>query len=442
MDSNSTILKSAARFFSGTLLSRFTGLVRDIAMAYSFGTAAPLAAFFTAFRLSQVPRRLLGEGGMQTAFIPHFEELKGQSEERALAFFRDMNAFLSALLLGIVCVVMSGLGLTLALFELSPGSREIVYLTFLMMPGLFFICLYGLNSGLLECQGSYFTPSAAPIAFNLVWIGAALLLAGMAPAQAMPYLAFAITLACFGQWAMTLPRTVSFLGGYRSLAKFNLRSSDLKTLIKPLFLANLGVLATQINSALDPLFARWAHPEGPAWLWYAIRIEQLPLALFGIALSGALLPPLTRAIKNNDYEKFHSFLQAALKKSAWLMIPLTLGMFLLGRWGITVLFARGDFQAESVHGTTLCLWGYAIGLLPQTYVLITASAFFAMKDYKTPAAASLLAVICNSAMNALFIFGLHWGPESVAVATSLASWVNYLFLRWKLPSLAPAQLKS
>lgn len=431
MDTNSTIYKSAAKFLSGTALSRVSGLARDVIMAYSFGTSAPLAAFLTAFRLTNIPRRLLGEGGMQTAFIPHFESLKKEDPERAKNFFKDLHALLSFVLLFLIGSTMGVLWLFYAYGDLSVGNQEIVWMSFLMMPSLFFICLYGLNSGLLECEGSYFTPSVAPIAFNIVWIVTAFMLAGVAPEVAMTPLAIAIVFASFAQWAITLPKTKKIITT-SLITNWSLKSDDLKALMKPLFLANLGVIATQLNSAIDPLFARWAHPEGPAWLWYAIRIEQLPLALFGIALSGALLPPLSRAAKLGQLGQFQQFLSTALKRSAYLMIPITLGIFVLGHWSVKLLFGRGDFGAESIAGTTLCLWGYGIGLLPQTWVLILAPAFFAYGDYKTPAKAASLSVILSVGFNALFIFGIKMGPESVAFSTSIATLFNCAYLYYNL----------
>lgn len=425
MDSNSTIFKSAAKFFSGTLISRVTGYLRDLSLAFSFGTAAPLAAFFTAFRLSHVPRRLLGEGGLQTAFIPHYEELKKEDPEKAKQFFIDLNVWLFMILLVLTTLIMGALWLFSFWIE-----SEILSLTLAMMPGLVFICLYGLNTGLLECEKSFFTPSVAPVAFNLVWIITALLLMNTPLSQAMMWLSIAITFACLGQWLVTVPKVHRIIQG--KWFSFNLRSEQVKNLWKPLFLANLGIIATQINSALDPLFARVAHPEGPAWLWFAIRIEQVPLALFGIALSGALLPPLARAVKEGDSPRFNLFLKTALVKSSYLMVPITLLIFLLGTWGVTLAFGYGDFSQESIQGTTACLWGYGIGLLFQTWVLILAPAFFARKDYKTPAKGAVLAVIANTIFNSIAIFGLKMGPESVAYATSLSSVVNVLFLFYEL----------
>jgi len=429
MDSNSSIFKSAAKFFSGTLISRITGYLRDLSMAFSFGTSAPLAAFFTAFRLSNLPRRLLGEGGMQTAFIPHYEELRHSDSKNSLQFFADLSAWLALILIALVVFTIASLML-LKQFFTSPGAIEIIELTAYMMPGLFFICLYGLNAGLLECERSFFTPSIAPVAFNFVWIGFALALMHYPLDQAMVILSIGISLGCMGQWLVTLPQVYRLLRGKN--IRINLRSPEVKRLWRPLFLTNLGIISTQINSGLDPLFARYANLEGPAWLWYAIRIEQVPLALFGIALSGALLPPLARSVKEGNLNKFQSFLFTALKRSAYLMIPITICIFLFGGWGVKLAFGYGDFGLSSLEGTVACLWGYSIGLLPQTWVLILAPAFFARGDYKTPAIASVGAVVANTVFNSIAIFGFGWGAESVAYATSLAAVVNCLILTYRL----------
>ena len=425
MDSNQTILKSAAKFLSGTMISRVTGLLRDISMAWAFGTAAPLAAFFVAFRLTNVPRRILGEGGMQTAFIPQYEALKKQDASKAHAFFRDLHAFMALGLALLIGVVMAGI------YPFLGDDSDVLKMTFLMLPSLYFICLYALNAAFIQSEGSYFTPGVAPIAFNIIWILAALFLSSIAPDEAMVPLALSICLGAMGQWLMTVPKTISKLS-IPLFTGWDLKSSDLKILIKPLFLANLGVVATQINSGLDPLFARWAHPEGPAWLWYAIRIEQLPLALFGIALSSALLPPLSRAAKQGMFLEFKTFLITALKRSSYLMVPITCLIFILGRFSVKLLFGRGDFGEASIDGTTLCLWGYGAGLLFQTWVLILAPAFYALGNYKTAALGSILSVGINLCLNTLFIFGLNWGPESVAWATSISALFNALFLGSKL----------
>lgn len=426
-DSPQSIVHSAKRFFTGTALSRISGLLRDMAMAFTFGTNGTVAAFLVAFRFSHLLRRLLGEGALQTAFIPHFETLKKESSLRAGTFFRDISIGLSVLLASIILFTMGVLWVSLKLLNLSPGNQEILWLTFLMMPGLLFICLFGVNASLLQCEKSFFTPSVAPVAFNFIWIFGVALLGSFDPKTAMTWLALFIVFACMVQWLLTVPKTLKILKNYGFLnfwQKITPFSSDVCGMVRPLFLGIIGVAASQINNALDAIFARYAEAEGPAYLWYAVRMQQLPLALFGIALSGAILPPLTRAIKAGDVIKFKYFLNFALSRSLALMLPLTFALFILGTSSVTLLYGHGDFNLHSIQGTTSCLWGYGIGLIPMTLVIVLAPAFYAQNDYRTPTRASIVAVGLNIVLNTLLIGGFGFGAASVAFATSVSAWIN------------------
>lgn len=426
-DSTHSIVHSAKRFFTGTAFSRLSGLMRDMAMAFAFGTNSTVAAFLVAFRFSHLLRRLLGEGALQTAFIPHFETLKKESPLRAGIFFRDISVGLSILLIGIILLAMGGLFASLTFLDLNPGNQEILSLTLLMMPGLLFICLFGINASLLQCEKSFFTPSVAPVAFNLIWILGVAFLSNLEPVKAMTWLSFFIVFACMAQWLLTVPKVLKILQNYgfftlwQNIDPFSL---DVRRMVKPLFLGTIGVAASQINNALDAVFARYAESEGPAYLWYAVRMQQLPLALFGIALSGAILPPLTRAIKANDRVKFRHFLNFALSRSIALMLPLTFGLFILGSTSVALLYGHGDFNADSVSGTTQCLWGYGIGLIPMTLVIILAPAFYALNDYRTPMQASVMSMGLNLGLNSLLIAAFGFGAASVALATSLSAWMN------------------
>lgn len=434
-DNTHSIIRSAGRFFSGTMLSRISGLLRDIAMAYAFGTQSAVAALLVAFRFAHLLRRLLGEGALQTAFIPHFEGLRRDDPARATQFFFDLNLSLCYLLAALVALVSAALGLVYAFGNLSPGNAEIVWLTLLMMPSLLFICLFGINASLLQCEKSYFVPSAAPVAFNAVWLAGVFCVYHLEASQAMSWLAGFIVLACLCQWAATLPKT------YRILKEYHLSflwqrsksfSSDVILLAKPLALGIVGVAAAQINSALDAVFARWADPQGPALLWYAIRLQQLPLALFGIAIAGAILPPLARAIKAGDWGNYRFFLDFALRRSIALMLPISAALFVVGDSCVNIIYGHGDFTDASIAGTTRALWGYSCGLLPMTLVLVMAPAFYAQGDYRTPSMASLCAVAVNALLNLVLVGGFGLGAASVALATGISAWVNLFWLGYVL----------
>lgn len=434
-DSTSSLMQSVKHFFSGTMVSRFTGLLRDIAMAFAFGTQETVAAFLMAFRFAHLLRRILGEGAMQSAFIPLFEKLRRVSPERAGRFFVDLTATLSLFLIAIITIGMAGCALCIGFDLTSEGNREVLVYTLIMLPSLLFICLFGLNAALLQCDRNYFLPGIAPVAFNLVWIAGSLLLAHTPINLAMPWLSAFIILACACQWALTLPKTIHILKRYDPKVMWSqtkIFTADVKHLTAPLLMAIVGVSASQINNALDVIFARYADAEGPAFLWYAIRLQQLPLALFGIAISGALLPPLTRALKSREIERFRNFLSFALRRSLALMLPMTAGIILLGQASIQLLYGHGDFQQESILGTTFCLWGYGVGLIPMTWVLILAPAFYAQENFRQPTRASIISMVVNVLLNSWFVMGLAMGPSSVAWATSISALVNMVILGYAL----------
>jgi putative peptidoglycan lipid II flippase len=167
-------------------------------------------------------------------------------------------------------------------------------------------------------------------------------------------------------------------------------------------------------------------------LWYAIRIEQLPLALFGIALSAALLPPLARALQENFYERYVQLLRFAFRRSFSFIFPCTLGIFVLGVVGINLLYGHGDFNMQATLQTVICLWGYGLGLLPAVFVLLLAPAFYAKKEFQIPTVGSLLSVGIHVLLSVFFIFWFKWGSFSIAITTSLAAWFNYLYLSYHL----------
>jgi putative peptidoglycan lipid II flippase len=429
-DSTDSLKKTAHRFFSGTLLSRIAGMLRDISMAYVFGTGSAVAAFLVAFRFSHLLRRLFGEGALQSAFIPHFESLRKEDPKKANQFFIDLFGSLSLFLIIIIVLTILALLSLLYFFDFSDGNREVLFLTSLLMPSLLFICLFGLNASLLQCEKSYFTPGVAPVAFNLIWVLAAFGLQGFETQQAMPLLAFFVILACLGQWLITAPSMYKIIGSFKKIHFF---SPDVKRLFKPLFLGILGVAASQVNNALDAVFARWVDNEGPAFLWYAIRLQQLPLALFGVALSGALLPPLSRALKNEDINGYGELLTYAIKKTIAFIFPITLAVIYMGDSIVNLIYGHGDFSFHSIIETTKCLWGYALGLLPMVLILILAPGFYAQKNVRTPAIASMIAMAANIFLNALFITYFQWGAVSIAIATSISALINLLWLYFTFP---------
>jgi putative peptidoglycan lipid II flippase len=433
-DSTRSIAASAKRFFSGTLISRCTGLFREVAMASAFGTHPAVAAFWMAFRFAHLLRRLFGEGALHAAFVPHFESLRQQNPHLGARFFYDLSTGIALLLLFITAAAEGILGGILLFCHTSEGNREVISLTMLMLPALVFISLYALNISLLNCERSFFLPSVAPTVLNLMWILAILLVWQKPITKAIEYLAMILVLAFALQWAVTVPKIIRYLSKElgEKWQEHAFSGREMVRLVRPFALGMIGVAATQINSALDPIFARTVDLQGPAYLWYAIRIQQLPLALFGVGLTGALLPPIVRAIQKREVSQYLHFLNFALKKAVLVMFPMTAALLALGFSGINLVYGHGEFSQKATLATALCLWAYGAALVPMTLVLILASAFYAHKNYKHPTLFAVLTVALNLILNALFVFVFHLGSISIALATALSACVNSALLAFAL----------
>lgn len=429
-DSTRSISVSAKRFFSGTMLSRITGLTREVAMAAVFGTHPVVAAFWMAFRFAHLLRRLFGEGALHVAFVPHFESLRKQDSGLGARFFYDLSMGVALVLLFLTLLAEGILGGVLLFGHASVGNSQIIRLTMVMLPALVFISLFALNSSLLNCESTFFLPSAAPTVLNLVWIAAIFLVWRLPMERAIEYLAMVIVLAFALQWVVTLPKVLRYLSKElgEKWKRQGFSGREIFRILRPFALGMIGVAAIQINSALDTIFARAADPQGPAYLWYAIRIQQLPLALFGVGLTGALLPPISRAVQRGEIAQSLHFLNFAVKQTVALMLPMTAAIFVLGFSGINLVYGHGEFSQEATLATTLCLWAYGAALLPQTLVLIFAAAFYAHKDYRIPTTLSIVSVALNLALNALFVFFFHLGAISIALATTLSACLNGLLL--------------
>ncbi len=428
------IERSSQIFFSGTLLSRITGLLRDILTAYVFGSSAAIAALMVAFRFSSLLRRLFGEGAMHAAFVPAYEKIRSKSDVSASRFFVDLSALLTFVLLSIIAVAELGLGGLLSSHLLKPDNSQIIFLTMVLLPSLFFICCTAFCSSLLQCHDVFFLPAVSPVVFNTFWICGVWYLKSKPVDQAMYYLSLWILVGVFAQLLVLLPYVHECLKrDFTKNLKFSLTrfKESFKTVAKPLGLGIIGVSTTQINSALDSIFARMISLEGPAYLWYAIRIQQVPLALFGVAMAGAILPPLARAF-NRSRTEYASLLNYSLGRAVGLLTPCLVALMLTAAACVNLLYGRGEFNLLSAHHTTYCLWGYSLGLLPQGLILILGPAFYVQNRYYRTTRASIFALLLNVTLNIFFALVLKMPTWSVAIATTISSWFQAFYLFYYL----------
>ena len=438
-----SVTKSAISFFSGTALSRISGLARDMSIAYVFGTSSSIAAFLVALRLANLLRRIFGEGALLNSFIPHFESYRKENPKQAAMFFRDSFVSIAIILIFLIALAEIFIYLFIHTSGASQSSTQIPQLTAIILPGVLFICLFSLCSGILHCEKSYFLTGISPVAFNVIWIASVWLLRNQISDIAVVGLSIGITVAFFFQWLITIPKTISILLKsltLKELVKCHIFTQDMRKMLSSLSISIIGVTAAQINTAVDTVFARFASLEGPAYLNYAIHIQQLPLALIGISISAALLPPLSRAIRSENFSQYRSLLEFSLSAAMFVIIPCTLGIFTVGGACINLIFGRGSFDQISTYQTTLCLWGYGIGLIPMVISLLLAPAFYAKKNYHAPLKASLISVVSNFLLNFIFVRIFKFGPESLAISTSIAAYLNAGFLYYYLLQNIEAKL--
>lgn len=431
-DTTHQLRRASTRFSLGTLISRLTGLLREASLASAFGDHPLLGIFILAFRFSNTMRRILGEGAMLATFVPLYEKLKKGDPQQARRFYRDLVASLTLSLCAITLVIEALF--PLLLWTLPDSRREframLIY-SQLMWPGVIFICLCALNNALLQCENRFFLPAASPIVFNLAWCAGAMYLADIPIERALRSLCFVTVFAYIAQWALTAPAAYRVLRSQAANSDWRQRRffpPTIRAMIKPLSLGIIGVAGSQINVLVDGFFALRAESGGPAHLWFASRLWQAPLSLFGIAISGVTLPAISRAIEAKNFDRAREFLEFALRRSFLFMAPAMFALMTVGYAAVRLVFENEKFTPEASLLTARCLWAYALGLVPQTFVLLLSNVLYGLRLYRVTTSATLASVLLNVVCNGLFVFVLRTGSASIALATTLSAFLNLWLL--------------
>jgi putative peptidoglycan lipid II flippase len=430
------IRKNTLQFFSGTIFSRITGYFRDVAMAYSFGADPLIAIFLVGFRTSNLPRRLFGEGALQSILITQYQNASSQGskiegKKKMLQLQADCHKTWSLSLLGFIAIMilfLSALNHVAQSYQwFSLRYTLVLSYTCLMLPGLWFICMSALNDAFLKSQRRFLIGSCAPILFNLVWIGLSLKLRNLNTSQATVWLCIGIGFAYFTQWLTTYLGIVQEQRGSNLKGQF--LSPNVKKLIKPIFQGIIGVGATQINGLLDGIFAMQAEASGPNYLWYALRIEQAPLALIGLAISSASLPALSHALEQKNDHEAKTIFFFAQKRMLTYMLGACSGMMCLAFIGVRLSLERGDFTSFDTYRTAQCLWGYSLGLMGQGIIFLYQNLAFCLHRYALATRSSLYAVGVNLILNFICVQVFKLSSSSIAVATTIATFVQLLILK-------------
>ena len=423
------VTKNAGLVGGLTLLGRIFGFVRDAAMAWLFGTGFISDAFFVAFRIPNLLRRLFSEGILSLAFIPVFIEyisVRGKEE----AFYLARSVFLTSFLALSAFTIAGFFFAPVLVILFAPGFIPFpekfaltVSLTRMMFPFVIFIGLSAISMGVLNTFGHFAAPSLAPLVINLSMIGAIWFIS---PQMTEPIRGLAIGVIIGGILQMALQAPFLLKTGIFFKKKAHLFHRGLKKVGSMTLPAAMGASVFQINMLLDTLIASFLSEGSISHLYYADRLVQFPLGIFGIAAAMALLPNLSKEASLKNYAAVSETICLSLKMVLFFTVPAMAGLVILREPIISLLFERGAFDAQSVQLTAGALLYYGLGLWAFTSVRIVVSTFYALQDAGTPLRIALVCIAVKVIMAVVFLQFLDY--KGLALSTSLASVLNLIFL--------------
>lgn len=421
------LVRAAFTVGSWTLASRILGFVRDLLIAAVLGAGAAADAFFVAFKLANMLRRLFAEGAFNAGFVPLFARtLEQEGKAPALAFASHALTLMIAVLAAVVLaaeLAMPWLVRALAT-GFAPGSERYelaVALSRLTFPYLMLISLAALVSGVLNGIGRFAAAAFAPILLNVALV-AALGLAVATGSSAAHALAWGVLAAGFLQLGALL--LVAARAGWALRPRWpgpadRSRLARLWRLVLP---GALGAGVYQLNLVIDTWFASHLPTGAVSYLFYADRLVQLPLGLIGVALGTALLPLLARQLRAGREDAARHNFDRALELALLTSLPAAVGLATLAEPIVLVLFERGAFDRTAAEATAAALAAFALGLPAYVLIKVLATGFFAREDTKTPVAVAAFCLLANVAVILATIGSL--GHVGIALATSTASWLN------------------
>ena len=432
------LLKALGTISSLTFLSRILALARDVLIARIFGAGMATDAFFVAFKLPNLLRRLFAEGAFSQAFVPIFGEYKNRRGHEETKLLVDHVTTLLAIILFVVTLI-GIIAAPILVYISAPGFvatpdkfNLTVTLLRITSPYIFFISLVAVAAGVLNTYNKFWVPAFAPILLNLCFIGAALWLAPYFDPPIMA-LAWAVFLAGFVQLAFQIPFLKKI--GMLPTIRLNLKDAGVWRVIKQMGPAVFGVSIAQISLIINTIFASFLVAGSVSWLYYADRLMEFPSGVLGAALGTILLPSLSKCHASNDTAEYSRLLDWGLRLTIMLTLPAALALGMISVPLLSTFFQRGAFTAADVLMTSHALIGYSVGLIGLILVKILAPGFYARQDIRTPVKIGVITLIATQAMNALFVYGMHLQHAGLALSIGLGACLNsailFFYLRKK-----------
>ena len=425
------LLKSLATISGLTLVSRILAFARDVLIARVFGAGMATDAFFVAFKLPNLLRRMFAEGAFSQAFVPIFGEYRNRrGYEETKLLVDHVTTMLAIILFGVTLIGI--VAAPILVYISAPGFAAdtqkfdlTVQLLRYTSPYIFFISLVAVAAAILNTYNKFWVPAFAPILLNLCFIGAALWLAPYCDPPVMA-LAWAVLLAGFVQLAFQIPFLKQI--GMLPCIRFNWNDAGMWRVIKQMGPAVFGVSIAQISLIINTIFASLLAAGSVSWLYYADRLMEFPSGMLGAALGTILLPSLSKCFASDNTVEYSRLMDWGLRLTIMLTLPAALALGMIAVPLLATFFQRGAFTGHDVVMTSQALIGYSVGLIGLILVKILAPGFYARQDIRTPVKIGIVTLVATQAMNALFAFGLHLHHAGLALSIGLGACLNSAIL--------------
>ncbi|MEA3157185.1 MAG: putative peptidoglycan lipid flippase [Betaproteobacteria bacterium] len=430
---NMNLLRVLATVSSMTFISRILGFVRDAIVARLFGAGLMTDAFFVAFRIPNLLRRLFAEGAFSQAFVPILAEYKNRRGHEHTKLLVDNVSGVLAIALCVVSV-LGVLAAPVIIYLTAPGftanpdkyqlSVQMLRITF---PYIFFISLTAFAGGILNTYSRFSVPAFTPVLLNLSFIGFAL---WAAPYFDPPVLALAW--AVFVGGALQLLFQLPFLVRIKMLPRFKLAKKDegVSRVLRQMGPAVFGVSIGQVSLIINTIFASFLVTGSVSWLYYADRLMEFPTGMLGVALGTILLPSLSKHYATSSTEAYSRLLDWGLRITLLLAVPAAAALAVLALPLVTTLFQYGAFSVADTRATRDAVIAYSVGLVGLILVKVLAPAFYARQDIRTPVRIAVVTLLATQALNAVLIGPLR--HAGLALAISLGACFNAGSLFWLL----------
>lgn len=427
------LLRTLVSVSGFTLLSRIVGLAREILTASIFGAGLATDAFFIAFRIPNLLRRLFAEGAFSQAFVPVLAQSKttaGEARTKILVDRATTLLFWAVSLVTIVGIVGVSWVMWGMAHSLQPGTPKYEYtavMTQIMFPYIVFMALTALSGGVLNTWKNFTTPAFSPVLLNIAMIFASVVLA---PHFHPPI--YALTIGVMAGGVLQLAWQIPALYRIGMLPRISfrigeaLRDEQVRKILNLMLPATLAVSVAQISLIINTNWATRLGNGAVSWINYADRLMEFPIGLLGVALGTILLPNLTQAHSANDEGEYRRLLHWGLRLTLLLAVPSAVGLGVLAVPMTSTLFQHGHFTALDVQKTAQALSMYAIGLIGLVAVKILASAYYAKQDIKTPVIIGISVLIATQGMN--FIFVPIFQHAGLSLSIGLGACLNALIL--------------